>query len=486
MSLVLEAIRANAAARPNGPALTGAGVHLTWPDLQREIEAAAAWMQTCLRDLPPGAPVAVALDNGPAWVVIDLALVFLNRPSLPLPPFLTAAQRDHALADAGACLLVGPSATTTDPISAVVAGAVVSARVLSGAEKLLHAGTAKITYTSGSTAAPKGVCLSQAQMETVAASLVETIGAEFAGRHLGVLPLGVLLENVAGLYPTLLAGGEYHARSLSDLGFANPFRPDISRLADAVEAVGASSIILVPELLRGLIGFLAFTGRRLPSLKLVAVGGAKVSPQLIAAARAVGLPAYEGYGLSECASVVAVNTPAADRPGAVGRVLPHLRLETAPDGEVMVSPRPFLGYVGAKPHEGALRTGDLGVVDSDGFLTITGRKSNVIITAFGRNVAPEWVESELLAQPEIAQAAVFGEAAAGLCALIVPSRADLPGTALEAAVAGANARLPDYAKVDRWRLVPPFDPSRGELTGNGRPRRAALHQSHRDFIDQPA
>lgn len=486
MSLVLEAIRANAVATPDGPALTGTGAHLSWPELQREIETAAAWLQACLRGLPPGAPVAVALDNGPAWVVIDLALVALNRPSLPLPPFLTAAQRGHALADAGACLLVGPPAAAGDPISTVVAGAVVSAQVLDTPPRALHADTAKITYTSGSTSAPKGVCLSQAQMEAVAASLVETIGAEFAGRHLGVLPLGVLLENVAGLYPTMLAGGEYHARSLADLGFANPFRPDISRLADVVEAVGASSIILVPELLRGLIGPLAFTGRRLPSLRLVAVGGAKVSPQLIAAARAVGLPAYEGYGLSECASVVAVNTPTADRPGAVGRVLPHLRLDTAPDGEILISPRPFLGYVGASPHDGALSTGDLGVVDDDGFLAITGRKSNVIITAFGRNVAPEWVESELLAQPEIAQAAVFGEAAAGLCALIVPSAAELSWAALDAAIARANAGLPDYAKVDRWRLVAPFDPFRGELTGNGRPRRAVLHQSHRDFIEQPA
>lgn len=486
MSRVLEAIRANAGAKPDALALTGAGVHLTWPELQREIEIAAAWLQDRLRGLPAGAPVAVALDNGPAWVVIDLALVSLERPSLPLPPFLTASQRNHALADAGACLLVRPPATTADPISVVVAGAVVAAEVLEGPERGLHAGTAKITYTSGSTAAPKGVCLSQAQMEAVATSLVETIGAEYAGRHLAVLPLGVLLENVAGLYPTLLAGGEYHARGLADLGFANPFRPDISRLADALEAAAASSVILVPELLRGLIGFLAFTGRRLPSLKLVAVGGAKISPQLIAAARAVGLPAYEGYGLSECASVVALNTPASDRPGAVGRVLPHLRLETAPDGEILISPRPFLGYVGAAPHQGALRTGDLGVVDGDGFLAITGRKSNVIITAFGRNVAPEWVESELLAQPEIAQAAVFGEAAAGLCALVVPSRADFPAEALDAAVSRANARLPDYAKVDRWRLVGPFDPSRGELTGNGRPRRTALRQSHRDFIEQSA
>ncbi len=486
MSRVLDAIRVHAAAKPDAVALAGAQAQLSWLDLLGEIESAAIWLAAALRGLPPEAPVAVALDNGPAWVVVDLALISLNRPSLPLPPFLSAEQRVHALTDAGACLMVSPSATAETPISTVVAGEAICAEALGLPARVLHAGTAKITYTSGSTAAPKGVCLSQAQMESVAASLVEVIGAEFAGRHLAVLPLGVLLENVAGLYPTLLAGGEYRAYGLADIGFANPFRPDISRLADAISDLDITSVILVPELLRALTGFLAFTGGRLPTLKLAAVGGAKLSPQLIAAARAAGLPAYEGYGLSECASVVALNTPSADRPSAVGRVLPHLQLTTAADGEVLISPRPFLGYVGGPPHDGALRTGDLGAIDADGFLTITGRKSNLIITAFGRNVAPEWVESELLAQPEIAQAAVFGEAAAGLCALVVPSRPDLVGEALAAAVARANARLPDYAKVERWRVVTPFDPSRGELTGNGRPRRAALHQSHRDFIEQPA
>lgn len=486
MSLVLDAIRAHAAATPDAPALSDANQSLSWSDLLREIGLASAWLEQNLARSPAGAPVAVALDNGPAWVVIDLALVALGRPSVPLPPFFTPDQRRHVLADAGACLLVRPPATTPGPIPAVVAGSALVADPLPFAPRDLHPGTAKITYTSGSTAAPKGVCLSLAQMEAVATSLVEVIGAEFAGRHVGVLPFGVLLENVAGLYPTLLAGGEHHARGLADLGFADPFRPDMARLADVIQEMDATSVILVPELLRGLAGFLRFTGRRLPSLKLVAVGGAKLSPSLIEAARAVGLPVYEGYGLSECASVVALNTPSADRVGKVGRALPHLQLTIAPDGEVVVGPQPFLGYVGGPAQTGALRTGDVGALDADGFLEITGRKSNLIITAFGRNVAPEWVESELLAQPEIAQAAVFGEAAAELCAVVVPSRADLSAAALEAAVARANQGLPPYARVGRWRPVAPFDPARGELTGNGRPRRAALRETHRDFIEQPA
>lgn len=483
MSLVLAAIAERARTCPETPALVGAGRSLGWAALAREISETQAWLTDRLANLPPEAPVGVALDNGPAWVVLDLALMAMGRPSVPLPPFFTPQQRLHALTDAGACLLVRPPATALDPIVAV-AGSEVVAQVLDQPPRALHPGTAKITYTSGSTGAPKGVCLSLAQMETVAASLVEVIGREYAGRHLAILPLGVLLENVAGLYPTLLAGGCYHARSLPDLGFGEGPRPDIGRLVAAIADVEANSLILVPELLRALTAFLAATARRLPALNLVAVGGAKVSPQLIDAARAVGLPAYEGYGLSECASVVALNTPHADRPGTVGRVLPHLSLTTAHDGEIVVGPAPFLGYVGGPPQIGAIRTGDIGSLDADGFLAISGRKSNLLITAFGRNVAPEWVESELLAQPEIGQAVVFGEGAAELCAIIVPSRGDLPPEALQAAIERANDRLPTYAHIGRWSDSPPFDPLRGELTGNGRPRREVLRETHQAFIDQ--
>jgi long-subunit acyl-CoA synthetase (AMP-forming) len=482
MSLVLKALAEHAAARPEAPALSGDAACLSYGELHAEVRRTAEWLARRLAGRDAGAPVAVILDNGPAWAVIDLALIALARASLPLPAFFTREQRGHALADAGACLIVQPAAPDA-PDATWIGGEPLSAAPLGLPPRPLHAGTAKITYTSGSTGRPKGVCLSLAQMEAVAGSIVAMLGREFAGRHLAVLPLAVLLENVAGLYPTLIAGGEHHAPGLAGLGFADPFRPQIDRLARRAAETRATSLILVPELLRGLAAHLAASGGRLGELKLVAVGGAKVSPRLIAAARAVGLPAYEGYGLSECASVVALNTPDAERPGSVGRLLPHLTLSLGDDGELVVGPCPFLGYVGGATQAGPVRTGDLGAIDADGFVSIAGRKSNLLITAFGRNVAPEWVESELLAQPEIGQALVFGEAAPGLCALIVPSARSVAPEALAAAVERANAALPDYARVRRWRLSPPFDPAADQLTGNGRPRRGVLRQAHRDFIE---
>ena len=222
----------------------------------------------------------------------------------------------------------------------------------------------------------------------------------------------------------------------------------------------------------------------LPHLRFAAVGGAKVSPALLEEAHAQGLPVFEGYGLSEAGSVIAVNTPEAARRGSVGRLLPHVRLHPHPRGEIMIEHPRMLGYLGeVGPGEVGVvpnpyPTGDLGHLDADGFLYLTGRARNVLITGFGRNVSPEWVESELLAEPSIAQAMVFGDGEAALRAVIVSRSAAEAGQA----VARVNLRLPDYARVGRWCLAEePFTPQNGQLTGTGRPIRDAIvarYQSH--------
>lgn len=479
MSAVLNAVGRLAAENPDRPALLGANP-LTYGQLSHAVREAAL----ALTQLVPGdGPIAIALDNGTAWVVADLALMSLNRPALPLPPFFTPDQRAHAVADAGAAAVIAPAGLGAP----ITLGGDIASVVPTGAEpRDLHPGTAKITYTSGSTGTPKGVCLSLSQMETVAGALVQVLGAESAGVHLPVLPLGVLLENIAGLYATLLAGGAYHVASLAEVGMGRAFQPDFAALAQNIAATRATSLILVPELLRGLLAAKQMMKLELPDLSLVAVGGAKIDPALQAAARAAGLPVHEGYGLTECASVVALNTRDADREGTVGKVLPHLDVSIDPDGEVVVGVESFLGYVGQPPQSGPVRTGDLGELDADGFLRITGRRNNLIINAFGRNISPEWVESALLARPEIGQAIVYGEGAASLGALIVPASGAITPEALARAVEAANGGLPEYAQVARWNAVRPFDPARGELTGNGRPRREVLLQTHADLIESLA
>ena len=222
------------------------------------------------------------------------------------------------------------------------------------------------------------------------------------------------------------------------------------------------------------------------SLPSFAVGGAHVDPALLARARALGIPAYQGYGLTECGSVVCLNRPGDDGT-AVGRPLQHAEIRID-GGEVRVTTRAFLGYMHdgpgrtAPPDRQEFATGDLGHVDAHGHLHLSGRRKNLLITSFGRNVSPEWVESALLAEPCIAQAVVGGDARPSLCAVLVP----LPGAGireLEAAVALVNADLPDYARVRHWLMAAPFSAENGQATGNGRPVRAAILANYADCIE---
>ena len=216
------------------------------------------------------------------------------------------------------------------------------------------------------------------------------------------------------------------------------------------------------------------------SLRFVAVGGATVPPALLKAAWAAGLPVYEGYGLSECASVVALNTPASDHPGAAGKILPHLQVEIR-DGEVAVLNPAFLGYLGEPARNATdwFATGDNGTIDAHGVLRIFGRRKNIIITAQGRNIAPEWVESILLSQPEIAQTFVYGDDLAFPQTLLVPVAEDVD---LAEAVARTNRMLPTYAQLARFDVVPPFTPQNGMLTATGRLRREQIMQAHPQLI----
>ena len=188
--------------------------------------------------------------------------------------------------------------------------------------------------------------------------------------------------------------------------------------------------------------------------------------------------------LSEGASVQTLNLPGADRPGSAGRALPHARLRVAPDGEIEIAGSLFSGYLGeAATAREWWPSGDLGSIDADGFLHLRGRKKHVLITAYGRNVSPEWVETALRAEPAIAQAVVFGEAQPALSAVLWPLQPDASDDELQTAVDDANATLPDYARVQRWvRARAPFEAGSGMSTANGRPQRTAIWQRHADAL----
>ena len=478
MTRLLDAIRDHAEHRPGAIAIDGA-VPVDWATLAHILPLLAEDMTARFGD---GRPVALQVDQGVGECLLDLALLEADIATIPLPAFFTPTQTDHALDAAGAdIVLSGPVTLSLDAYPALD----VREDRRHRPARPLPDGTARITFTSGSTGDPKGVCLSRAHLFGVACAVVETLGVHHAGRHLPVLPPGILLENVAGFHATMLAGGTYVALPQSAVGMADPFRPDVVAMLRAIDGHAITSLILVPEYLAGLVAAMRATGIRLPHLTLVAVGGARIDPLLLDAAADLGLPVRQGYGLTECASVVALDDGDRASRGSVGQSIGANTIRLADDGEILIDGPLFLGTVGAPRTPGPLATGDLGRIDDAGRLWIEGRKSALIVTSHGRNVSPEWVEGVLMRQPAIFQAMVRGDGRATLDALVVPSS---PGADIDAAVAAANLALPAYAHVARWKVVAPFTPTTGLLTGNGRLRRAAIDAAYpyqETFVDQP-
>ncbi|MEG3158894.1 AMP-binding protein [Sphingomonas sp. LB2R24] len=478
MTRLRDAIRGHAERRPDAIAINGAAP-VTWATLARVLPQLAEDLATRFAD---GRPVALQVDQGVGECLLDLALQEAGIPTIPLPAFFTAAQIDHALDAAGAeVLLAGPVALSLDTYPSFQGREDRRSRSVS----LLPDSTARITFTSGSTGDPKGICLSCDHLLGVAQAVVDTLGVHHAGRHLPLLPPGILLENVAGFQATMLAGGTYVALPQSTVGMADPFRPDVVAILNTIERQAITSLILVPDYLAGLVAAMRATGIRLPRLTLVAVGGARIDPLLLDAAADMGLPVRQGYGLTVCASVVALDDGDPASRGSVGRSIGANTIRLADDGEILIDGPLFLGTVGAPRAAGPLATGDLGRIDDARRLWIEGRKSALIVTSHGRNVSPEWVEGVLTRQPAIFQAMVRGDGRATLDALLVPSS---PSADVDAAVDAANAALPPYARVARWQVVAPFTPATGLLTGNGRLRRAAIDAAYpyqETLVDQP-
>ncbi len=461
------------------------------------LHAAVSTVSAQLRENSHGT-VALALENSPAWIISDLAVLASRLPCLPLPPFFTATQQSHALRDAGAdwlltdrpdfyaALLQQQSIPAARVDDVDLGGIVIAQFRLSNPPARLPPGTVKITYTSGTTGTPMGACLSAAAMENVAQNLAAATGMTSRDRHLCLLPLATLLENIGGIYAPLLSGAcmlpSAGSQAADTIAISGNYG---AALAGMLDTAGATTAIMIPQMLHALVTAIETGTPRPATLRFLAVGGARVPPALLVRAASTGLPVFEGYGLSECASVVTLNTAAACRPGSVGRPLPHVGIDFARDGEILVLGAGFLGYAGDSASAGEpWHTGDLGRIDAEGFLHLTGRKKDLFITSFGRNVAPDWVESELALQPAIAQAWVHGEARPWNAAVIV-ARSGATAQDVSAAIAAANRKLPAYAQVRHWLAADePFSSENGELTTNGRMRRAVIAARYASRINQ--
>jgi len=487
MNELLVRLAERAAACPDAVILEGANETLTAAELLTTIHSFAELFKAA--DVKR---VGLLAQNSPAWILADVACQLAGICSIPLPHFFSDTQLLNSIQRAGIDALL-----TDDParLAQILPSRELSFDGGNAYGLTLHAvtnpgrqqlpdGTDKITFTSGSTGSPRGVCLNNTQQLGVAQALA-AVTQGTSHRHLCLLPLSTLLENIGGVYLPLLTAGNIIAPPGADIGLRGSAGLDISKMLRALERHQPTSIILLPQMLVGLAAAIDAGWTPPASLEFVAVGGGKISPDLIRLARGAGLPVYEGYGLSETASVACLNLPDHDAPGSVGRPLPHVNVDIE-NGEIIVRGNTFLGYLDdpASWYPEFVATGDLGHVDEQGFVYISGRKKNVLISSFGRNISPEWVESQLLFDPLLSQCIVFGDTRPWCVALLAPADPSTSNQDIQDCIDRVNARLPDYARVLAWhRLGEPLSTADGFLTDNGRPRRAQIELKFRAVID---
>jgi long-subunit acyl-CoA synthetase (AMP-forming) len=440
---------------------------------RRELFARVTGLAADLESQPQ--TVGIYAPNGLAWVIAQLACAFAGKIVVPLPAFFSSAQLGHVVRDASVDLILASEQTTALALQSGVPTHVIDIhRVAAGLPDVID-GFGQIIYTSGSTGQPKGVRHESGQIAWSAAALGSATGAAATDSYLSVLPLPLLLETICSIFIPTLLGAYVHF----DTGLAEQVgRGDATGIAKAFQTHRPTMSVLVPQLLKHWVAELQAVSQTAPSsLRFVAVGGAPVPKQVADAAWSLGIPVHEGYGLSECCSVVAVNRPNERRPGTVGRPLNGLSV-SIDNGEIVVDgPSITDGYLGQEAPHGPWRTGDLGAIDRSGFITVQGRKDSLLVTSFGRNVSPEWIETMLLADPRIAFCTVAGHGEPHLTALLIPSPqgaawfAKATGTDILELLSDHCSDAPEYA-VPRACVVVSFaEALNNQLLSNGRPIR---------------
>ncbi|RNC70409.1 MAG: long-chain fatty acid--CoA ligase [Desulfuromonadales bacterium] len=292
--------------------------------------------------------------------------------------------------------------------------------------------TAVILYTSGTTGRAKGAMLTHANITSNIQGAIAHFNLNERIHTLSFLPINHVFEQVCGiLLPLTLGGTVSIAESLKKLGdnlaevrptfllgVPAVYRMILDRITRNIESRTFSRLLFSSALTRPLIR--AKVRKTLGKGTIFISGGAALDPAVASGLTRLGVTIYQGYGITETSPVIAAECPGAVRPGTVGRVLAGVEVRIdAPDesgvGEILVrGPNVMEGYYRNEEAtaevlaDGWYRTGDLGLMDGDGFLSVRGRVKNLIVTANGRNVYPEEVENEILRSPYVAEVVVHG------------------------------------------------------------------------------
>ena len=411
---------------------------------------------------------------------------------------------------------------------------------------------ATIVYTSGTTGIPKGVILTHGNILSMVHSVSQIIQPKEDDVIFAWLPfahifgrliifysaynavtlayaesLAKIIENIKDVRPTLFPSVpriyEKAYERIRASASSSPLKAKIFEFAQKIGEIYVEylrnseepppHILLLYKVADALVFSKIrelFGGR----IRLCISGGAAIRPEIAKFFTAAGIKLLEGYGLTETASVVAVNRENKFKFGSFGLPIPYVDLKISPDGELLIkAPSVTPGYYKREEEtrelfteDGWMKTGDLVEMDEEGFLFFKGRKKNIIVTSFGKNIAPEPIEEEIKKDPLIDSVAIFGDERPYLVALITLNRQELLEFAKRNNIKGdvnslikneavrkyvkevidrVNEKRPSYERIYKFEIVPDeWTAETGELTPTLKVKRYEIYNKYKDIIEK--
>ena len=517
-----------------------------WTVEVAEAARQVAGLAQALADLgvQTGDRVAIVADTSHLWAAVDLAILSLGAVTVGLYPNLPVPRLQQQLAHCGARLAIlqdhrlaahFADATRSVPLGVRVlypGGATPALTPSPATVASLRArvaavdpdSPATIVYTSGTTGDSKGAVLTHRAFHHVVHHSRDAFPTRPGDRSVVFLPMAHVLQRFATY------------RGLVD-GIEGWYAPHIAGLPDTIRAARPHVLVAVPRVLekvriearkqadkRGALALFDWASaigstprtsswrdrarfevadrlvlRRIRrglggQLRAIVSGSAPLDPALARWFEGAGIPVREGWGLTETCAPATADPLHASKPGSVGKPLAGVQVRVAADGELEVaSPALFSEYFDAPEAtaaaftpDGWFRTGDLGRVDADGYVWITGRKKDLLITAGGRNIAPTPIEQALHVDG-VGHAVVLGDRRPYLVALLFPDAdapVPAPTSAITAAIHTWNRSQPRHQHVVDWRWVDhPLTVESGALTPTLKVRRSMVAQQHAQHVN---
>jgi len=511
----------------------------TWEQLLVEVASTAAALQK--QGVTHGTRVVQLSDNRRGWITLDLALQFLGAWHVPISTHASPTQIRQILDHCDPAVIVVESTLKDGWIAQGVSDSVTTichdhdgkSPALSMAQLLAEFPTTpedaladlevrlrrinpddvcSLVYTSGTTGPPKGVMLSHRNMAFDAMAIVHAYEEKPADKRLSFLPFSHLYARTCDVYTWIARGSQLalaHSRE-TILADCQAFQPSLINgvpyfYQKVVEGLKAKGKLDAPGTLQK-----AFGG----DVRMCASGGAPLAGWVIEAFNRQGLSLLEGYGMTEASPVITVSTEGAHRVGSVGQKLNGIEIRISDQGELETRGLHVMkGYYQDDDATrqvmdgGWLRTGDLGLIDEEGFVWITGRQKEMLVLSTGRKVNPAALELAIGSDPLVAQVIVCGEGRKCLSALVVPDPDQIRQRIKEArlwvfskrqalqhpVVRGwyrdildcQLANRADYEQIGPFTILGQgFTPATGEMTAKLSLRREAIVKNYHDTIEQ--